>query len=73
MSLAHEAPEAPRDHEEPNVNAPVDSYLGDPFDTYLLHLYRDHYFISIETILLGMHGKERYIYLPLYYICFKLI
>lgn len=42
MSLAHEAPEAPRDHEEPDVNAPVDSYLGDPFDNYLLHLYRDH-------------------------------
>lgn len=31
------------------------------------------YFIPMETVLLGIYGTERYIYLLLHYICFKVI
>lgn len=34
-------PEAPKAHEEVVVDAPLESYLGGPFDTSLLHLYVD--------------------------------
>lgn len=45
MSLAYEAPEAyEANQEEPtaDVDARVDSYPGGSFNTFLLHLYRDH-------------------------------